>query len=681
MLALRLTRVAHPAVHLRRLTVAAASAGTGFLLLCSLGHALGHPDAPGASLLRLSWCAVPLVATVYLAVAVARADPGTRPRSGLSALGLGPGRMMAVSAATTALSCALGCLAAAVVFLYLRGALGLTGLPFDGAAAAFLSAREPLPVPGTLTLLSVIPLTASVTVALTLRPREPRTRDTARRDGRFGAYGRAGRPREIFGTYGRFGTRARNSDPAPSTPGTSARGRGRGAAPASGRGPAGTPAPGHGSGATPAAGHGSPAMPALRHGSEAASGPDLGSDIASGSGSAAEAAQRRGSAAEAAQRRGSAAEAAQRRGSGAEAVCGPGSGAEVASGPERVRDVAPGEGPGSDSASTSSSAPGHRPGGTSTPALTPDHRPEGTPTSALTPGHRAQVPSASAPAPGQRAEGAPAPGPGPAGTSAPGRRAGVSAAGVVGRAQVSAAVAAAGVCAPGSAGATVVVDGAEADGQHEEPDPLRPLPPRRPPSGLPWGVAVLAAGLAVEAYAGRSPARAVRASALPGGLAADSAPVLVGWLLTAFGLALAGPGLTHLCGRLLQSVRPGALRLLAGRVLMAEAARVGRPLGVVCAVASGAYAMVTLYEGGAPAFGPLTALGALVVSGCAVAALLTAAVEARQDRADTTAALVRLGAPATMLRASAALRAAALLALFLPLTLAIAHLAALPLAR
>ncbi|MYX39504.1 hypothetical protein GTW59_00050, partial [Streptomyces sp. SID89] len=106
MLALRLTRVAHPAVQLRRLTVVAASAGTGFLLLCSLGHALGHPADPSAALLRLAWCAVPLAATAYLAVAVARSDPGTRPRGGLSALGLGPARLMAVSAATTALSCA-----------------------------------------------------------------------------------------------------------------------------------------------------------------------------------------------------------------------------------------------------------------------------------------------------------------------------------------------------------------------------------------------------------------------------------------------------------------------------------------------------------------------------------------------------------------------------------------------
>ncbi|WP_443044621.1 hypothetical protein [Streptomyces sp. DHE17-7] len=92
MLALRLTRAARLAVQLRRLLVASASAGTGFLLLCALGHALTHPDAPGASSLRLAWCAAPLAATVYLAVAVARADPGTRPRPGLSAIGLGPGR-------------------------------------------------------------------------------------------------------------------------------------------------------------------------------------------------------------------------------------------------------------------------------------------------------------------------------------------------------------------------------------------------------------------------------------------------------------------------------------------------------------------------------------------------------------------------------------------------------------
>ncbi|BCM69795.1 putative secreted protein [Streptomyces sp. EAS-AB2608] len=426
MLALRLTRAARPAVQLRRLLVAAVSAGTGFLLLSCLGHALNHPEAADAAALRLAWCALPLAATVYLALAVARTDPGTRPRPGLSAVGLGPGRLMAVSALTTALSTTLGSMLALLVFLHLRG--DLSGLPFDGAAADALAAGLPLPVPATLTLLAVPPATATTAVALALRPRDPRPPATRTRGfGRFGAFGTAPR-RETFGAYGRFGGR--------------------------------------------------------------------------------------------------------------------GSGSRGAQAPE-----------------------------------------------------------------------------------------------------------------------------ADTEDTATDPEPPAPDTEREAtPAGLPWGVALVTAGLAVHAHAGRS-------------TPAPSVAVLLGWLLTATGLVLAAPGLTHLCGRLLQSTRPGALRLLAGRVLMAEAARIGRPLGVVCAVASAGYAMTALYDSPAPAFGPLSALGALVVAGSTVATLLTAAVEARQSRADTTAALLRLGAPATMLRIAAALRAAALLAVFAPLTLATATLSALPLSR
>ena len=440
MLALRLTRGSQPAVQLRRLLVSLASAGTGFLLLCTLGYAIGHPDSPAAAALRLGWCATPLAATVYFAMAVARTDPATKPRPGLSAIGLGPGRLMAISATTTALACTLGSMLALLFFLHLRG--DLTGMPFDGAAAEFLASDQPLPLPAALTLLSFVPVIASLAVALVLRPRDLRPaseKGPARSYGRFGAYGRAG-ARETFGTYGRFGARLRGGD---------------------------------------------------------------------------------------------------RRSA-----------------------------------------------------------PEDEPTS----------------------ETAPAP----------------------------------------------------------DPDPSRPAAPREAPRGLPWGVAVLAAGLAVEAYASR--AKDGGGLSLPGGLADGPASVLVGWVLTAIGLALAGPGLTYLCGRLLQSVGPGALRLLAGRVLMEEATRIGRPLGVVCAVASGGFAMTALYDADAPAFGPLTTLGGLVVTGCTVATLLTAALEAKHARADTTAALLRLGAPAAMLRSAAALRAGALLALFLPLTLVVAELAALPLA-
>ncbi|MFF9395157.1 hypothetical protein [Streptomyces griseoluteus] len=422
MLALRLTRAARPAVQLRRLLVAAASAGTGFLLLGSLGYAMGHPQTPGAAALRLAWCVVPLAATVYLALAVARTDPGTRPRPGLSAVGLGPGRLMAVSAVTTLLACTLGSLVALLFFLHLRG--DLSGLPIDGKGAQFLAADRPLPVPAALTLLALLPLTASGAVALSLRPRDPR-RPAAKGTASFGARWHAVLQRTE--------------------------------APASAEAPVEAP---------------------------------------------------------------------------------------VEAGAEGWSDVL---------------------------------------------------------------------------TVAP--------------------------------------------------------PPLEAPAGFPWGVAALAAGLAVQGYANRAAPASVLA------LPVEGAAVLVGWLLTALGLVLAAPGLTYLCGRVLQSAQPGALRLLAGRVLMSEATRIGRPLGVVCAVTSAALATTAMYDQPAAAFGPLSTVATLVVGGCALATLLTAAVETRQSRAGTMAALLRLGAPATMLRGSAALRAAALITLFVPLTLLIAYLSALPPAR
>ncbi|MFE7502530.1 MULTISPECIES: hypothetical protein [unclassified Streptomyces] len=387
MLALRLTRGAHPFVLCGRLLVAAASAGTGFLMLTALSHALAHPGAAGA-LLRLAWCVVPLTATVYFAVAMARNDPATRPREGLSSVGLGPAALAGLAAASTALSSLLGSVVALLFFLHLRG--DLTGLPFDGAAAGMLAADQPLPLAAVLTLLAIVPAVASLATAVALRPR-------------------AGRP-------------------APTAPRT---------------------------------------------------------------------------------------------------------------------------------------------------------------------------------------------------------------------------------------------------------EPPTPLPV---PSGLPWGVALLATGLAVESWAAGGTSRDGGVP-LPGGVESGALGGVLGWLLTALGLALAGPGLTHLCGRVLQSAKPGAVRLLAGRGLQEEATRIGRPVGVVCAVASGALASATLYGAGtgtSPA-GPLTALGGVLVAGCALATLLSAGVEARRSRASANAALLRLGAPASALRNAAALRAVTLIAVFVPLTWAVATLAAAPL--
>ncbi|GAA1516716.1 hypothetical protein GCM10009730_23170 [Streptomyces albidochromogenes] len=383
MLALRLARGTHPLVLLRRLLVAAASGGVGFLLLCTLGYALGHPEQSAGSVRRLLWCLPPLAATVYFAVAVARTDPRTNaPRTGLSAVGLGPVRLATLAAVSTALSCTLGSALALLFFLHLRG--DLSGLPFDGAGAQLLAAGRPLPVAGALTLLCVAPVAAATACALALRPR-------------------------------------------------------------------------------------------------AAKRPD-----------------------------------------------------------------------------------------------------------------------------------------------------------------------------------------AEATG------PVSP-------TGLPWGVALVAAGLAVETYVSRG--RPGASLALPGRLDVAPAGVLAGWALTAFGLALAGPGLTYFSGRVLQAVRPGAARLLAGRVLMDEARRLGRPLGVLCAVGSAAIAAAALYDAGSAAapFGPVVGLGAALVLACTVATLMMAALEMRQSRAPTTEALVGLGAPPQTLRAAAALRAAAVLAVFAPVTVGLATLAAFPL--
>jgi len=210
--------------------------------------------------------------------------------------------------------------------------------------------------------------------------------------------------------------------------------------------------------------------------------------------------------------------------------------------------------------------------------------------------------------------------------------------------------------------------------------PFRALPGALSPAAtLPWGTALIAAGLAMETYASRSPKALSLSSVL-----SNSAPgVLGGWMLTALGLVLAGPGLTQLCGRLLAVGRPGAVRLLSGRVLQQEAGRLGRPLGVLCAVAAGGLAAGQLYarapEDGARLLGPLTILGAALVVCCVTASALTAASESRAARASANAALVKLGAPRRLLRGAVALRLGVLCAVLGSLTWAVGKLAALPL--
>ncbi|MGI5260507.1 hypothetical protein [Streptomyces angustmyceticus] len=385
MLALRLARGSHPLVLLRRLGVSLAAAGTGFLMLSTLGHAAGHPSAAEESLVRLLWCTAPLAATAQFAVSTARTDPAARLQRGMTAAGLGPLRLTLLATVSTTLTCVLGVLAALLAFLRLRGDLGgPSAVRFD---ADLLGTGHPLPLVGSLLLLATVPLTAAVATAVALRPR-------------------------------------------------------------------------------------------------------------------------------------------------------------------------------------------HEAGD------------------------------------------------------------------------------------------------AEAEGR----------PRIAPPSGLPWGIAMAAAGLAIEAYTSRTPGPHGGLLPLPGRLVGSPPGVLAGWALSAFGLVLAGPGLVHLCGRLLCAGRPGALRLLSGRVLQEESHRLGRPLGVLCAVGSAAYAAMKVYEASpSRPFGPLTAVGAAVVLACVTASALTAALESRSARAHTTAALRRLGASASVLYRAAALRALALVIVLAPLTWTVAEMATLPL--
>ncbi|RMI34559.1 hypothetical protein EBN88_23590, partial [Streptomyces triticirhizae] len=150
MLALRLARGSDPAALARRLLLACATAGVGFLLLAALARAAAHPEDGRLAALRLLWCVVPLAFTAQLAVAVARADPAGWPRSGLDAAGMGRARLPVLAALSTAVAGLVGSALALLVFLHLRG--DLSGLPFDGAAVGPLNGGGSLPLGAALTL-------------------------------------------------------------------------------------------------------------------------------------------------------------------------------------------------------------------------------------------------------------------------------------------------------------------------------------------------------------------------------------------------------------------------------------------------------------------------------------------------------------------------------------------------
>lgn len=175
-LGLRVLRGSGAAVLGRWALVAGASAGSGLLLLSALGWALAHPQTGSYdALVRLSWCLLPVVATVQLATAVGRTQPEGWPRTGLAAVGLGRTGVVVLCAVNTAVVCAFGSLLALAVFLQLRG--DVMGEPFHGVGSGILASGKPLPLAGAVTLLALVPVAAAATGAAGLRPSLEREAD------------------------------------------------------------------------------------------------------------------------------------------------------------------------------------------------------------------------------------------------------------------------------------------------------------------------------------------------------------------------------------------------------------------------------------------------------------------------------------------------------------------------
>ncbi|MFJ8046090.1 hypothetical protein ACIRBX_36820 [Kitasatospora sp. NPDC096147] len=171
------------------------------------------------------------------------------------------------------------------------------------------------------------------------------------------------------------------------------------------------------------------------------------------------------------------------------------------------------------------------------------------------------------------------------------------------------------------------------------------------------GTGLLSAGVALELYGLRPGAAADgRPVDLPGGLGDTSHAALAGWALAALGLALLTGPLLALAGRVLALGRPAPIRLLAGRSLTAEARRLGAPLAVL-ALTSAAVLTAFRHWNDRPGTGEtLNALAALLVIGCAAAAVLARTGEVRHSRRPVRSALLRLGAAPGLLLGAAVLR-------------------------
>ncbi|WNI18315.1 hypothetical protein [Actinacidiphila sp. ITFR-21] len=201
----------------------------------------------------------------------------------------------------------------------------------------------------------------------------------------------------------------------------------------------------------------------------------------------------------------------------------------------------------------------------------------------------------------------------------------------------------------------------------------RPAAAIEAPRGLPWGIALVAIGLATEVTATEG-----GALPLPSGLGSIPPGAVGGWIVATAGLMTAGPGLIHACGRVLACYRPGALRLLAGRALQRESHALGRPLGLLCATAAAAVAAYGFQRGGDHPLGPVTVFAAALIAVCVLATAALAFRETRHTRTEATAALRAVAASPALLRAASALRTTALVAALLPATVLVAALSSIP---
>jgi hypothetical protein len=167
-----------------------------------------------------------------------------------------------------------------------------------------------------------------------------------------------------------------------------------------------------------------------------------------------------------------------------------------------------------------------------------------------------------------------------------------------------------------------------------------------------------AGGTLAELYALR-PAAAddPRPLKLPADLGHTSAVLLSGWAAAALGAALLTGPLLAGFGRLLAVGRPTPRRLLAGRGLTGTADRLGAPLAVLAFTLAVVLTAVRHWVArGADGTGPLPALEALLITGCAAAAVLARLAEVRAARRPLIATLLRMGGSPRMLFSAAILR-------------------------